>query len=128
MSRIALESKSSSDNRNAWNLVKELSGKKSTSQTFISGDDRLKIWKDHFQKLLNNTPDIIENVEIVNVFEELKDIPKGDFDNNELTKAMNQMKNGKAPGSDCLPVEFWKIENLRQILLHFCNSAYLSAY
>ena len=118
------ESKSSTDSRNAWNLVKELSGKKSTSQNFISGEDRLKIWKDHFKNLLNNTTDTIENVEIVKVFEELKDIQKGDFDINELTKALKQMKNGKAPGSDCLPVEFWKIENLHQILLQFCNSAY----
>ena len=70
------QSTSPTDSKNAWNLVKELSGKKSTSQNFISGEDRLKIWKDHFQKILNNTPDTIENVEIVKVFEELKDIRK----------------------------------------------------
>ena len=37
------QSTSSTDSKNAWNLVKELSGKKSTFQNFISGEDRLKI-------------------------------------------------------------------------------------
>ena len=75
------ESKSSSDSRSAWNLVKELSGKKSSTQNFIAGDDRVKIWKNHFEKLLNNIPDVIgENDEIVKVFDEHNEIRKGDFD------------------------------------------------
>ena len=119
------ESKSSSDSRSAWNLVKELSGKKSSTQNFITGEDRLKIWKNHFEKLLNNTPNVIsENDEIVKVFDEINEIRKGDFDIEELSKALNQMKNGKAPGTDSLPVEFWKIEELKQPLLDFCNATY----
>ena len=58
------------------------------------------------------------------VFDELEDIRKGDFDIEELTKAVNQMKNEKAPGTDSLPVEFWKIKELRQSLLDFCNTTY----
>ena len=58
------------------------------------------------------------------VFDKLEDIRKGDFDIEELTKAVNQMKNEKAPGTDSLPVEFWKIKELRQSLLDFCNTAY----
>ena len=30
-----------------------------------------------------------------------------DFVIEELSKALSQMKNGKAPGTDSLPVEFW---------------------
>ena len=82
------ESKLPSDNKKAWNLVKELSGKKSNSQNFIAWEDRLNIWKNHFQKLLNNTHDTIQNAETVKVIDELKDIRKGDFDIDEL-------KNGK---------------------------------
>ena len=41
------------DLREAWNLVKELSGKRSKSPIFIEADDRLEAWKVHFQKLLN---------------------------------------------------------------------------
>ena len=119
------ESKSSSDSRNAWNLVKELSGKKSSSQNFIAGEDRLNIWKNHFKKLLNNKPDVLgDDDEIVKLFDEHDDIRKGDFDMEELSKALSQMKNGKAPGTDSLPVEFWKIEELRQPLLDFCNATY----
>jgi len=39
---------------NAWRLIKELYGKKKSSNCFIAGDDRLSIWKNHFQSLLNN--------------------------------------------------------------------------
>ena len=78
-------------------LVKELSGKKSFAQNFIAGEDRLKILKNHFEKLLNNIPDVIgKNDEIFKVFDEHNEIRKGDFDIEELSKALNQMKNGKA--------------------------------
>ena len=65
-----------------------------------------------------------ENDEIVKVFDEHNEIRKGDFDIEELSKALSQMKNGKAPGTDSLPVEFWKIKELQQPLLDFCNATY----
>ena len=39
--------------KNAWDLVKTLSGKKSRSTIFIEGDDRLKTWENNFKNLLN---------------------------------------------------------------------------
>eukprot|EP00111_Clytia_hemisphaerica_P013338 TCONS_00039146-protein len=32
------------------------------------------------------------------------------------------MKNGKAAGVDGLPLEFWKLDSLSTVLLHFCNA------
>ena len=107
---------SANDSRKAWNLVKELSGKKSSSQNFITGEDRLDIWKNHFQKLLNNAPNVVDNSEIRKVFDEIATIRKGDFDMVELNKTIKQMKNGKALGTDSLPMQFWKIEELK---IHF---------
>ena len=37
--------------KNAWDLVKKLSGKKTRSVIFIEGDDRLKTWENHLTKL-----------------------------------------------------------------------------
>ena len=47
------ENASTSEHKKAWNLVKELSGKKSKSPIFIEAENRLEEWKNHFQKLLN---------------------------------------------------------------------------
>ena len=91
---------------------------------FITGEDRVDIWKNHFQELLNNVPNVIDNSEITKVFDEFATIRKGDFDMVELNKAIKQMKNGKAPGTDSLPIEFWKIEELKDPLLEFCNASY----
>ena len=46
------EKKSWRKPKNAWNLIKEFSRKKK-SVTFIQSENRLKIWKDHFQDLLS---------------------------------------------------------------------------
>ena len=43
--------------KNAWNLVKELGGKRSRSTIFVEGEDRLKTWENHFKNLLNADPD-----------------------------------------------------------------------
>ena len=113
------ESKSANDSRNAWNLVKELSGKKSSSQNFMTGEDRLDIWKNHFQKLLNNVPNVVDNSEITKVFDEIATIRKGDFDMVELNKAIKQMKNGKAPGTDSLPIQQFSFGRLKNLKIHF---------
>ena len=42
----------------------------------------------------------------------------------ELKKAIQQMKNEKAPGTDSLAIEFWKIVELKDPLLKFCNASY----
>ena len=34
------------------------------------------------------------------------------------------MKNGKAPGLDGLPPEFWKLKKMKKSLLKFCNATY----
>ena len=39
--------------KNVWNLVKDLSGKRTCSIIFTEGEDRLKTWENHFKNLLN---------------------------------------------------------------------------
>uniref|UniRef100_A0A7M5UVA7 Endonuclease/exonuclease/phosphatase domain-containing protein n=1 Tax=Clytia hemisphaerica TaxID=252671 RepID=A0A7M5UVA7_9CNID len=83
------KSKSTNSSKNAWKLVKELSGKKKPSTCFISGDDRLKTWKDHFQKLLNNvTTDENELFDPQQIFELNENISTGDFTMTEIESAI----------------------------------------
>jgi hypothetical protein len=42
----------------------------------------------------------------------------------QVDAAVRQMKNGKAPGLDGLPPEFWKLSKVKKSLLIFCNYTY----
>ena len=112
--------------KNAWDLVKTLSGKKSNATTHIEGDDRLKLWKDHFSKLLNADKDnIVDDHSVVEkVFDISTDIPTGPLSQAEVDMAVKAIKNGKAPGLDGLPPEFWKLTKVRKHLRTFCNQTY----
>ena len=110
--------------KNAWKLVKEIGGKKKATSVSIKSDDPKKTWKDHFEKLLNNLPDNVDNdneITINQIFPACKKISTNDFTTNEIEKAIKQMKSGKASGLDGLPLEFWSIDGLFEFLLQFCN-------
>ena len=109
----------------AWDLVKELSGKKSKSVIFIEGEDRLETWKNHFKNLLNVIPDQInDNPPIQKLFNTFPEINCGEFSQAEVDQAVRQMKSGKSPGLDGLPAEFWKLSRIKIILRKFCNETY----
>ena len=42
----------------------------------------------------------------------------------EIEVTLKQISNGKAPGLDGIPAEVWKLPNMKNILLDFCNEAY----
>ena len=90
--------------RNAWNLVKPLSGKKSKT-VFIQGENRFDSWKTHFQKLLSSDSTSIPNNPIDPIFEVNSNITAGIFSSRELDMAIKQMKLGKAPGLDGIPIK-----------------------
>ena len=110
--------------KNAWNLVKELSGKRTQSTIFIQGDNRLKTWEDHFKNLLNASQASASGSPIEKVFSTHIDIQSGEFSQAEVNTAVSQMKNGKAPGLDGLPAEFWKLPKVKKLLCTFCNDTY----
>ena len=102
--------------------MKELSGKKSKSSIFIEADDRLDAWKSHFQNLLNAESSNTDNPDsIKKLFDVFPEINCGDFSQNEVDIALKQMKNGKAPGLDGIPIEVWKLPEIRKFLKMFCN-------
>ena len=110
--------------KNAWNLVKELSGKRTHSVVFIEAKDRLKTWENHFKNLLNAPPTAESEIHIEKIYDAFSDIHSGEFSQAEIDAAARQMKNGKAPGLDGLPPEFWKLPKVKKSLLSFCNKTY----
>ena len=106
--------------KEAWSLIKELSGKKK-SITFIQGEDRLKIWKDHFKNLLSvDRNDNSADFEAVKQFDTHRDIRTDEFSEDEIIKAIKEMKNDKAPGLDGLTLDVWKLQNTQKYLKQFC--------
>ena len=88
-----------------------------------SQQERLDNWYQAFKNLLGNPPVVSdEHEEIGKVFDELP-IRTDSFDEEELRKAIDQLKNGKSCGADEIPGEVIKYCNINDIILHFCNTA-----
>ena len=99
------EKKSWKNLKNAWNLIKELSGKKK-SDTFIQGENRPKIWKDHFQNLLSvNKNDDQAQFDCVKLFDINPEICTAEFSQKEIPDSLKAIKPNKAPGLDGLTLE-----------------------
>ena len=110
----------------AWKTVNEVSGRRSASTAKLkatSEEERLKLWRKHFEDLLGSTPKIKEAT-ITPVVETMLNIKTGSFEMYELIKAQKQVQNGKASALDNIPPEVWKKEEMREILLGFCNDVY----
>ena len=107
------------DPKEAWRLVKILSGKKK-SVTFIQGKDRLNIWKNHFQNLLSTDNESDSDFHCEKIYDIHPEISTGEFSTEEINKALTEMKPGKAPGLDGLTLELWKLPKVREYLRDFC--------
>ena len=118
----SFESNTSTNNtKAAWKLIKKLSGKQSSS-VVIQGEDRLNTWKNHFESLLNVDSNISsDDLTMDYIFPPNNNISTSDFSYDELNTTVKQMKSGKAPGLDDLPLNLWKLPKLKNILLEYCN-------
>ena len=61
-------------------------------------------WKEHFEKLLNE-----ENPRTITEEGNPRAGPVPDITREEVKRALDKMKNGKAVGPDGIPVEVWKV-------------------
>ena len=116
----AFEKGNHNNTREAWNLIKELTGK-NKSFTFIQGDNRLQIWKEHFQNLLSvDINDDSDNFDCVQQFDIRPDINTAEFSEDEITVALKAMKSDKVPGLDGLTLDVWKLQKSQKYLKQFC--------
>jgi len=94
------EIKSAADNKQsalAWKTVNEISGRKKTTKAKIKANDqaeRVSKWKDHFQNLLGNPPNVL-NRPTQKIFENELDIKKGPFTMDELEDVLKKSAESK---------------------------------
>ena len=69
--------------------------------------ERIKLWKQHFENLLGNPPKITPEP-ITRIISKQLDIKLGPFTQEELDSVLRKIKNRKAAGLDEIPPEVWK--------------------
>ena len=85
--------------------------------------ERMKLWKQHFENLLGNPPKITHEP-ITRIISKQLDIKLGPFTQEELDSVLRKIKNRKAAGLDEIPPEVWKTRQFDDILLRHCNAVY----
>ena len=112
--------------RIAWQTINEVSRRKSTTKAKLkpaSQQERIKLWKKHFENLLGNPPKCTYEPITRNISKQL-DIKLGPFTQEELDSVLRKIKNRKAAGLDEIPLEVWKTRQFDDILLRHCNAIY----
>ena len=121
--RDSVEDKQS---RIAWQTINKVSRRKSTANAKLKAanqQERIKLWKQHFENLLGNPPKITHET-ITRIICEQLDIKLGSFTQEELDSFFRKIKNRKAAWLDEIPPEVWKTRQFDDILLWHCNAVY----
>ena len=113
-------------NKESWNLVNEVSGRKKKPCGLVEGgsrEGRLRAWKDHFTKLLGQPP-VVPNEEVdIAAVHPPQNISVDKFTKTELEEARKSIKEGKAFGEDGVAPEVLKRVDVDDLILDFCNKA-----
>ena len=112
--------------RIAWQTINEVSRRKNTAKAKLQAanqQERMKLWKQHFENLLGNPPKITHEP-ITRIISKQLDIKLGPFTQEELDSVLRKIKNRKAAGLDEIPPEVWKTRQFDDILLRHCNAVY----
>ena len=105
--------------RIAWQTINEVSRRKNTAKAKLKAanqQERIKLWKQHFENLLGNPPKITHEP-ITRIISKQLDIKLGPFTQGELDSVLRKIKNRKAAGLDEIPPEVWKTRQFDDILL-----------
>ena len=113
-------------NKESWDLINDISGRKSKSASQIDGgssEGRLKAWQEHFTKLLGQPPAVPDEDMDVPALHPPQNISVELFSMEELLEARKAIKEGKAAGEDGVAPEILKRVDIDDIILDFCNRA-----
>ena len=96
-----------------------MSRRKSTAKTKLKAankQERIKLWKQHFENLLGNPPKVTHDPNTRIICKQL-DIEIGPLTQEELDSVLRKIKNRKAAELDESPPEVWKTRQFNDILL-----------
>ena len=112
--------------RIAWQMINQVSRRNSTAKAKLKAtnqQERIKLWKQHFENLLGNPPEVTHEP-ITRIISKQLDIKLGLFNLEKLDSVLRKIKNRKAVGLDEIPPEVWKTRQFDDILLRHCNAVY----
>ena len=93
--------------RRAWQTINEVSRRKNTAKAKLKAanqQERIKLWKQHFENLLRNPPKITHEP-ITRIISKQLDIKLGPFTQEEIDSVLRKIKNRKAAELDEIPPE-----------------------
>ena len=109
--------------RIAWETINEVSRRAKAKLKAANQQERIKLWKQHFENLLGNPPKVTHEP-ITRIISKQLDIKLGPFTQEELDSVLRKIKNRKAAGLDEIPPEVWKTRQFDDTLLRHCNAVY----
>ena len=112
--------------RIAWQTINEVSRRKNTDKAKLKAanqQERIKLWKQHFENLLGNWTKITHEP-IIRIISKQLDIKLRPFTEEELDSVLRKIKNRKAAGLDEIPAEVWKTRQFDDTLPRHCNAVY----
>ena len=112
--------------RIACQTINEVNRRKSTAKAKLkaaSQQERIKLWKQHFENLLGNPPKVAHEP-ITRIISKQLDIKLRPFTQEELDSVLRKIKNRKAAGLGEIPSEIWKTREFDDMLLRHCNAVY----
>ena len=112
--------------RIARQTINKVSERKSIAKAKLKAanqQERIKLWKQHFENLLANPPNITQEP-ITRIISKQLNIKLGPFTKEELDSVLRIIKNRKAAGLDKIPPEVWKTRQFDDIPLRHCNTDY----
>ena len=107
-----------------------LINEKNNNEVVTNDDEILKLQKEHYQELYSKDDRLafnLQNDTDIGVSKEDFDLQSKEIEFTEIAEAIKGMANGKTPGDDGLPVEFYKIfyHQIKHHLLNMINTAFL---
>ena len=99
--------------RIAWQTTNEVSRRKNTAKAKLKAanqQERIKLWKQHFENLLGNPPKITQEP-ITRIISKQLDIKLGPFTQEKLIRFSEKLKIGKLKGWTKFPRKYGRPDN-----------------
>ena len=99
--------------RIAWQTINEVSRRKNTAKAKLKAanqQERIKLWKQHFENLLGNPPKITHEP-ITRIISKQLDIKLGPFTQGELDSVLRKLKIGKLQDWTKFPRKYGRPDN-----------------
>ena len=117
-----------------WADIKTLNKNRPALPTAVDGahgaTNICKLWEDHFSKILNSINDDTCATELNLRLQSMDDTPVVPTTPYEISHIANKMSTGKSPGTDNIPIGFFKFAtpNILNWLSNFFNALLIHSY